>query len=90
MFADTKAVSGFSVDDVARARQFYGETLGLGVSEANGLLTLHIAGERDTLRALPGDRGRDGREGHLPWWGSADRLVQGPGGQHLVSAAGVS
>jgi len=49
MFADTKAFSGFSVDDIARAKQFYGETLGLRVSEANGLLTLHIAGERDTL-----------------------------------------
>jgi predicted enzyme related to lactoylglutathione lyase len=49
MFENTKAFSGFSVDDVAAAKQFYGETLGLGVSEQNGLLTLHIAGDRDTL-----------------------------------------
>jgi predicted enzyme related to lactoylglutathione lyase len=49
MFEDAKAFSGFSVDDIAQAKQFYGETLGLRVSEANGLLTLHLAGERDTL-----------------------------------------
>jgi len=49
MFANTKAFSGFSVDDVPRAKQFYGETLGLEVSEENGLLTLHIAGDRPTL-----------------------------------------
>jgi catechol 2,3-dioxygenase-like lactoylglutathione lyase family enzyme len=49
MFADTKAFSGFSVDDLGRAKQFYGETLGLRVSEENGLLTLHIAGERNTV-----------------------------------------
>jgi catechol 2,3-dioxygenase-like lactoylglutathione lyase family enzyme len=49
MFATTKAFSGFSVDDLAAARQFYGETLGLRVSEDNGLLTLHIAGDRDIL-----------------------------------------
>jgi catechol 2,3-dioxygenase-like lactoylglutathione lyase family enzyme len=49
MFANTKAFSGFSVDDMARAKDFYGETLGLHLSEANGLLTLHIAGDRDVL-----------------------------------------
>jgi catechol 2,3-dioxygenase-like lactoylglutathione lyase family enzyme len=49
MFENTKAFSGFSVDDVAKAKQFYGETLGLRVSEQDGLLFLHIAGDRDTL-----------------------------------------
>lgn len=49
MFGATKAFSGFSVDDVDAARKFYGETLGLRVSEQNGLLTLHIAGDRDVL-----------------------------------------
>src|ERR1700730_12482483 len=49
MFEHTPAFSGFSVDDIARARQFYADTLGLRVSEANGMLTLHIAGGRDTL-----------------------------------------
>ena len=49
MFENTKAISGFSVDDIPRAQQFYGETLGLKVTEANGLLTLHIAGDRPTI-----------------------------------------
>ena len=49
MFENTKAFSGFAVDDVATARKFYGETLGLRTSEQNGLLILHIAGDRDTL-----------------------------------------
>jgi catechol 2,3-dioxygenase-like lactoylglutathione lyase family enzyme len=49
MFANTKAFSGFAVDDVAKARQFYGETLGLRTSEEHGLLTLHLAGDRPTL-----------------------------------------
>ena len=49
MFEDTKAFSGFSVDDIPRAKDFYGETLGLRVSEENGMLTLHIAGDRPTL-----------------------------------------
>lgn len=43
MFENTPAFSGFSVDDIARAKQFYGETLGLRVSEEHGMLTLHIA-----------------------------------------------
>jgi predicted enzyme related to lactoylglutathione lyase len=51
MFEDTKAFSGFSVDDIPRAREFYGETLGVKVSDLGdqGLLVLNIAGERDTL-----------------------------------------
>jgi predicted enzyme related to lactoylglutathione lyase len=49
MFADTRAFSGFAVDDLDRARQFYGETLGLNTSEANGLMSLHLAGGRDTV-----------------------------------------
>ncbi len=44
MFGEAKAFSSFSVDDIAEARRFYEETLGLKVSEANGLLTLHVAG----------------------------------------------
>jgi catechol 2,3-dioxygenase-like lactoylglutathione lyase family enzyme len=49
VFENTRAFSGFSVDDVPRARAFYGDTLGLDVSDQNGLLNLHIAGDRDTL-----------------------------------------
>ena len=44
MFRDAKAFSGFSVNDIPRAREFYGGTLGLDVTEANGMLHLHIAG----------------------------------------------
>ena len=49
MLGNTKAFSGFSVDDVPRAKEFYGQTLGLEVSEENGMLTLHLAGDRPTL-----------------------------------------
>jgi catechol 2,3-dioxygenase-like lactoylglutathione lyase family enzyme len=49
MFADTRAFSGFAVDDLEKAREFYGGTLGLRTSEQHGLLTLHLAGGRDTL-----------------------------------------
>ena len=49
MLENAKAFSGFAVDDVERAHQFYGGTLGLRTSEDNGLLTLHLAGGRDTL-----------------------------------------
>jgi len=49
MFENTKAFSGFSVSDIPRAKEFYGETLGLEVSEENGMLTLHIAGDRPVL-----------------------------------------
>lgn len=44
MFKDTKAFSGFSVDDLQKAKQFYGQMLGLNVSESNGLLELQITG----------------------------------------------
>lgn len=49
MFGETKAFSGFSVDDIAAAKSFYGETLGLNVSEEHGLLSLHLAGGTDLL-----------------------------------------
>ena len=45
----TRAFSGFAVNDLQQAREFYSETLGLNLSEANDLLTLHLAGDRDTL-----------------------------------------
>jgi catechol 2,3-dioxygenase-like lactoylglutathione lyase family enzyme len=56
MFKNTRAFSGFSVDDVSRAREFYGDVLGLDVSEENGMLTLHIAGNRNTLAYPKGDQ----------------------------------
>ena len=49
MFESTRAFSGFSVNDIPRAKQFYGQTLGLRVSEEHGMLQLHIAGDRDIL-----------------------------------------
>jgi predicted enzyme related to lactoylglutathione lyase len=49
MFENTKAFSGFSVNDLEAAKKFYGEVLGLKTSERYGLLTLHLAGDRDTL-----------------------------------------
>jgi predicted enzyme related to lactoylglutathione lyase len=49
MFENTKAFSGFAVDDLEAAKKFYGDTLGLKTSEHHGLLTLHLAGGRDTL-----------------------------------------
>jgi catechol 2,3-dioxygenase-like lactoylglutathione lyase family enzyme len=44
MFKDAKAFSGFSVDDLERAKQFYAETLGLGVSENPAGLELQLGG----------------------------------------------
>lgn len=52
MLANSKAYSGFAVDDLQRAREFYEGTLGLPIEmmdEENGLMALKIAGGRDTL-----------------------------------------
>jgi len=54
MLGEAKAFSGFSVDDISRARAFYADTLGLEVSEEHGLLTLHLAGG-GTVLAYPKD-----------------------------------
>jgi predicted enzyme related to lactoylglutathione lyase len=46
MFQDSQAFSGFSVDDLDAARSFYGDTLGLDVSdvEMDGLMQLTLPG----------------------------------------------
>ncbi len=44
MFKDTHAFSGFSVNDLAAAKTFYGQTLGLEVKEDDMGLHVHIAG----------------------------------------------
>jgi catechol 2,3-dioxygenase-like lactoylglutathione lyase family enzyme len=50
MLATNKAFSGFSSDDIPRAKEFYADTLGVEVSEENGLLTLELeGGARPTL-----------------------------------------
>jgi predicted enzyme related to lactoylglutathione lyase len=49
MLKESKAFSGFSANDIPRAKDFYGQTLGLEVSEDHGLLTLHLAGGQKVL-----------------------------------------
>ncbi|GAA4996686.1 VOC family protein [Kitasatospora paranensis] len=49
MFGSSKAFSGFAVDDIDRARGFYGETLGLDVTADEGMLRLHLGSGADVL-----------------------------------------
>jgi catechol 2,3-dioxygenase-like lactoylglutathione lyase family enzyme len=49
MLGNSKAFNGFAVPDIEAARRFYGETLGIETSEDNGLLTLHLTGDRPTM-----------------------------------------
>jgi predicted enzyme related to lactoylglutathione lyase len=49
MFDGAKAFGSFAVDDTAAASKFYGETLGLRVSEEGGALMLHLAGDHRIL-----------------------------------------
>lgn len=58
MFVNTRAFSGFSVDDIQRAKGFYGDTLGLNITEENGMLGLQIAGG-GTVMVYP-------KEDHVP------------------------
>ena len=44
MFRDTRAFSRFSVNDLKKAQEFYGHTLGLDVSKEGEGLVLQIAG----------------------------------------------
>ena len=46
MFDTTRTFSGFAVPDLAAAKRFYGETLGVEMSEEDGLLTLHLGPDR--------------------------------------------
>ena len=52
MLGNCKAFSGFSVDDLQRAKEFYGRTLGLEVTESNGMLHLHL-GSGATVLVYP-------------------------------------
>jgi catechol-2,3-dioxygenase len=75
MFETAKAFGSFAVDDLGAAQKFYGETLGLQVSEEDGALMLHLAGDHRILvypkprpqpsvvhhPQLPGGRHRPGR-----------------------------
>lgn len=49
MLHDSPAFSGFSTDDIPAARAFYTETLGVEVTEENGMLTLHLGGGHTVL-----------------------------------------
>ena len=51
MFKDTKAFSGFSVDSIEKAKQFYGGTLQLEVTKDDemNILQLHISGGNDIM-----------------------------------------
>lgn len=50
MFSDTPAYSGFAVDDIDKARDFYADTLGVRVKQDElGFLQLELAGDRTTL-----------------------------------------
>lgn len=53
MLQDSKAYSGFSVDDVPRAKEFYTKTLGLDVGEEHGMLRLRTGG--NTVLVYPKD-----------------------------------
>ena len=44
MIRDTQAFSGFSVDDLEAAKRFYGETLGLDVTDGDGNLSIALPG----------------------------------------------
>ena len=56
MLKDSKAFSGFSVNDIDAAKDFYGETLGLQVDkndEMGGMLTIHINGNSNNILVYP-------------------------------------
>jgi catechol 2,3-dioxygenase-like lactoylglutathione lyase family enzyme len=49
MFENARAYSGFAVDDVDKAREFYGGTLGLEASDSVAGIFLNLPGGRETL-----------------------------------------
>lgn len=58
MLGNSKATSGFAVNDLKRAREFYEGTLGLSVEtldEEHGVAKLRLAGDTDVLMYLSAD-----------------------------------
>lgn len=53
LFKESEAFSSFSVTDVLRAKEFYGQTLGIKVSESAEGLELHTRGGSVFLYAKP-------------------------------------
>jgi catechol 2,3-dioxygenase-like lactoylglutathione lyase family enzyme len=58
MLADAQVFGAFAVDDMAAAKKFYGETLGVGVFEQPLWLTLQLA-DGGEIRVYP-------KPGHIP------------------------
>ena len=55
MFKDTQAFSGFSVDDVPKAREFYAQTLGVEVTDEGDGFAVHLAGGGNVFVYPKGD-----------------------------------
>ena len=53
MFKNTKAFSGFSVDELQKAKQFYSQILGLEISESNDFSNFRSAAGQQTLLIYP-------------------------------------
>jgi predicted enzyme related to lactoylglutathione lyase len=58
MLDTSKAYSGFAVDDIGKAKEFYGQTLGLKVKELDvgqeePILELHLGGNRPAVLIYP-------------------------------------
>lgn len=49
MLKDSPAFSGFSTNDISKASEFYGKTLGLNATEENGILTLNLGGGQTVI-----------------------------------------
>jgi catechol 2,3-dioxygenase-like lactoylglutathione lyase family enzyme len=49
MFKGSSAFSGFSTDDLPKAKAFYADTLGVDVSEQGGVLALHLGGGHEVI-----------------------------------------
>ena len=49
MLKDSKAFSGFSANDIPKAKEFYARTLRLEVSESHDILSLHLAGGNNVI-----------------------------------------
>ncbi|WP_442588364.1 VOC family protein [Pedobacter sp. AW31-3R] len=49
MFKNSKAFSGFSVNQIPEAEEFYSQLLGLTVTKRMGQLVLHLAGGGDVF-----------------------------------------
>jgi predicted enzyme related to lactoylglutathione lyase len=49
MFRESRAFSGFSSNDIPKTKEFYATTLGVEVTEENGILTLHLGGGSTVL-----------------------------------------